>query len=318
MMPARVVPLREPAAAPRRWVSPAELRLDHVVRRYGRLVAVNELSLAVRPGETFGLLGPNGAGKSTLMRMMLGADEPDAGSITLGEQAVTSRAVRARIGIAPQEIALYGNLSAAENLRFAGRLYGLSGRVLEERVLAALEVAGLSARRDDRVRVFSGGMQRRLNLACAIVHEPALVLLDEPTAGVDPQSRNHLFDALERLKETGVTVIYSTHYMEEAERLCDRIGIIDHGRLLALGSVEELTTRHGGGYHIAAELEGPLPNGLPRHTALVGQKVHYVTDDPWPIVNALARSGSRIASLQVERPSLEGVFLSLTGRTLRD
>lgn len=264
-----VVPLRPPAAA--KAPPPDAVRVDHVVRRYGRLTALEDVSLAIRRGETFGLLGPNGAGKSTLMRLLVGADEPDAGSITLDGELVTRRATRARIGIAPQEMALYANMTAAENLLFAGRLYGLSGRHLTERVAVALDVAALTPRRDDWVKDFSGGMKRRLSLACAIVHEPALVLLDEPTAGVDPQSRNHIFAALERLRESGVTIVYSTHYMEEAERLCDRIGILDRGRLLALGTLDELT-----------------------------------------------RSRAPVVPLHVERPRLEGVFLALTGRSLRD
>lgn len=295
-----------------------ELAVEHVARRFGRLVAVNDLSLSVRRGETFGLLGPNGAGKSTLMKMMVGADAPDAGSINLGGRGVTELDTRRRIGIAPQEIALHGRLTAAENLAFAGRLYGMTGKRLRARVDFALEVAGLGARRNDRVQGFSGGMQRRLNLACAIVHEPSLVLLDEPTAGVDPQSRNHIFEALERLKSEGVTIVYSTHYMEEAERLCDRIAIIDHGRLLALGSLRELTSAHGAGFAINVEFEGAFPANLPRPTTRTGSRAQYRTADPWPLVNEIARTGASIASLNIERPSLEGVFLALTGRSLRD
>lgn len=308
-----VLPLRPPAAA-----TPDAVRIDHVERRYGRLTAIDDLSLGIPKGETFGMLGPNGAGKSTLMRLLAGADEPDAGSVTLEGAPVTRHRTRARIGIAPQDIALYGNMTAAENLYFAGRLYGLAGRYLAERVSFALDVAALGARRHDRVKGFSGGMQRRLNLACAIVHDPALVLLDEPTAGVDPQSRNHIFAALERLRESRVTIVYSTHYMEEAERLCDRVGIVDHGRLLALGRLDELTRRHGGGHTVSVEVEGPLPDGLPLPRAQVEGKVVFVTHEPWQLVNELTRSRARILTLHIERPSLEGVFLALTGRSLRD
>jgi ABC-2 type transport system ATP-binding protein len=300
-------------AAPEPW-----LRVERVVRRYRRLAAVNGLSLEVRRGETFGLLGPNGAGKSTLLRMLAGADHPDAGEISLAGESVKRTTTRARIGIAPQDLALYGNLSAEENLRFAGRLYGLSGKHLAERVAATLEVSGLVARRHDRVRGFSGGMQRRLNLACAIVHEPQLILLDEPTAGVDPQSRNHIFDALERIRATGITVVYSTHYMEEAERLCDRIAIVDGGRLLALGTLNELTRAHGTGHRLAIELDGDLPEGLPAPSFREGATFVFTTSEPWQLVERLAAVGARIRSLHVEKPSLEGVFLALTGRSLRD
>lgn len=283
--------------------------VEHVERRYGRLIALHDLSLSIRRGETLGLLGPNGAGKSTLMNLLVGADEPNAGSITLDGCAVTLRATRARIGIAPQEIALYGELTAAENLAFAGRMYGLSGARLKERTEHALRLAELIPRRDDRVRTFSGGMQRRLNLACAVVHEPDLLLLDEPTVGVDPQSRNHIFDALEQLRSLGVTIVYSTHYMEEAERLCDRIAIMDHGRILARGTLAELTEAHGRGHIVQVEFD---PASAPR------PKERYVTREPWQVVNELARSNAPIASLHIERPSLEGVFLALTGRSLRD
>jgi len=299
---------------------PAEalLRLAGVRRSYGRLVAVVGLDLEVVRGETFGLLGPNGAGKSTLMRMIVGAQQPDEGTIRMRGADLTLATTRARVGIAPQDIALYGNLSAEENLSFFGRLYGLSGARLRERVQHGLELAGLTARRRDRVKTFSGGMQRRLNLACAVVHEPELVLLDEPTAGVDPQSRNHIFDSLEKLRDEGLTVIYSTHYMEEAERLCDRVGIMDHGRLLALGSVKELIERHGGQFEVSLKLDGSLPASVAEQARVDGDTVRFATDDPWRVLEGMSHSGARLSALRIERPNLESVFLSLTGRNLRD
>jgi ABC-2 type transport system ATP-binding protein len=296
----------------------ALLRLAKVTRSYGPLVAVHGLDLEVHRGETFGLLGPNGAGKSTLMRMIVGAQQPDDGTIRMAGLSLALATARARVGIAPQDIALYGNLSAEENLAFFARLYGLSGARLVERVQYGLEIAGLTARRGDRVKTFSGGMQRRLNLACAVVHEPELVLLDEPTAGVDPQSRNHIFESLEKLKAEGLTVIYSTHYMEEAERLCDRVGIIDHGQLLALGSVKALIDRYGGKFEVTVKLEGSLPPQVAEDARFDGDMVRFATDDPWRVLESMSHSGARLSALHIDRPNLESVFLSLTGRNLRD
>lgn len=311
---ARVIALPRPRSEP----APACLEVAHVERRFGRLVALADLNLEVRGGETLGLLGPNGAGKTTLLTLLVGADAPDSGRITLDGRDVGRDETRARIGIAPQDVALYGSLTARENLAFAGRLYGLSGRRLRERIDYALGVAALSERADDRVGVFSGGMQRRLNLACAIVHEPSVVLLDEPTAGVDPQSRNHIFEALERLSAEGVTIVYSTHYMEEAERLCDRIAILDHGRLLALGTLGELTERHGSGYTLEVAFESHVPKDLVGLGSVNDETLRVLTREPWKVVNRITASGAAIASLHIERPSLEGVFLVLTGRRLRD
>jgi ABC-2 type transport system ATP-binding protein len=226
------------------------LTLERVRKTYRKgtetVVAVDDLSLAVTPGEVFGLLGPNGAGKSTTINLAVGLLSPDAGRIDLAGQGTPDReAVRRRIGVAPQALALYELLTGEENLRFMGQLYGLEGLRLRERVQWALEFVGLVERRHSRVDAYSGGMKRRLNLAAAIVHDPELILLDEPTVGVDPQSRNQIFDNILALKALGRTIIYTTHYMEEAERLCDRVAVIDHGRLLALGSVQQLLDAHG-------------------------------------------------------------------------
>jgi linearmycin/streptolysin S transport system ATP-binding protein len=214
------------------------LTLSHVVKRYGAHVAVNDLSLEVRPGEIFGLLGPNGAGKSTSVHISVGLLRPDQGTAALaGLGPPTSPDVRARIGVAPQSLSLYALLTGEENLTFFGRMHGMKGSALSGRVRWALDFVGLTDRRGDRVQTYSGGMKRRLNLAAALLHAPALLLLDEPTVGVDPQSRNQIFENILALKRLGRTLIYTTHYMEEAERLCDRVAIIDQGKLLALGSV---------------------------------------------------------------------------------
>jgi ABC-2 type transport system ATP-binding protein len=216
-------------------------------KTFGDIAAVDGISFEVAPGETFGLLGPNGAGKTTTINMIVGALRPDAGSVVIdGEPDPTRPAARLKIGTAPQSLALYNDLTGEENLAFFGTLYGLAGDRLRERVGWALEFSGLAARRRSRVGTYSGGMQRRLNLVCGLLHDPPVILLDEPTVGVDPQSRNLIFENIEALRKRGRTVLYTTHYMEEAERLCDRVAIIDRGRILALDTVAALRERHGG------------------------------------------------------------------------
>jgi ABC-2 type transport system ATP-binding protein len=280
------------------------LVLSHITKRYGPRLAVDDLTLEVRSGEILGLLGPNGAGKSTTMHVAVGLLRPDGGEVTVGTHgAPSSPAARRALGLAPQHLAVYDLLSAEENLTFFARLYGLSGAAQRARVEAALTLAGLQDRRADRVGGYSGGMKRRLNIAAAILHEPALVLLDEPTVGVDPQSRNAIFDSIEALRAQGRTIVYSTHYMEEAVRLCDRVAIIDAGRVLALDTVRGLLRTHG---------------GVPRlHVRSGGQDVVVETRDPLAELNRISAAGA-VESFRVEEPTLEQVFLSLTGRTLRD
>src|SRR5687768_9282181 len=222
------------------------IKLHGVRKRYGETVALDGLDLAVERGEVFGLLGPNGAGKSTTMAVVTGLVAPDAGEVEVAGGTPSDSRVRARIGLAPQSLALYPLLTGRENVEFFGRMYGLEGRALKQRTDAVLDFVQLADRQRDRVGAYSGGMQRRLNLAAALVHDPELVLLDEPTAGVDPQSRNAIFDLVKALREQGRTVVYTTHYMEEAARLCDRIAVVDHGRVLALGTLDALVAQHGG------------------------------------------------------------------------
>jgi linearmycin/streptolysin S transport system ATP-binding protein len=225
----------------------AAIEVRDLRKSYGSNVAVDGISFEVHEGECFGLLGPNGAGKTTTLHMLVGVLRPDSGEVRIqGEPDPTRPAVRLKIGVAPQSLALYGDLTAEENLAFFARLYGIEGERQKERIEMALEFSGLTARRKDRVSTYSGGMQRRLNLVCSLLHDPAVILLDEPTVGVDPQSRNLLFDNIEALKRLGRTVIYTTHYMEEAERLCNRVAIVDHGKVLALDTVESLRRTHGG------------------------------------------------------------------------
>ncbi len=216
-------------------------------KRFGAVQAVAGLDFTVQPGEAFGLLGPNGAGKTTTILMLVGVLRPDRGVVTIdGQRDPTRAAVRRCLGVAPQGLAIYDELSAEENLRFFGRLHGWSGEALGERVAWGLEFAGLQARRSDRAGTFSGGMKRRLNLACALVHDPKVLICDEPTVGVDPQSRHHILAGIEQLKRNGLTLVYTTHYIEEVQQLCDRVAIVDHGRMLALDTVPRLLAAHGG------------------------------------------------------------------------
>ena len=288
-------------------VTSTMLTLTGLVKRYGRHTAVDGLSLSVGKGEVFGLLGPNGAGKSTTVHMTVGIVEPTAGTVDVGGLGSPRQpAVRARIGVAPQALSLYELLTGEETLTFFGRIHGMSAAAIASRSTWALEFVGLADRRGDRVATYSGGMKRRLNLAAAILHDPDVVLLDEPTVGVDPQSRNAIFDSLLTLKAAGKTIVYTTHYMEEAERLCDRVAIVDHGRLLALDTVRGLTATHGG------------PPTLILRTGDREERIE--TRDPLAELNrqAAARGAAMPTEFEVAMPTLEQVFLHLTGRSLRD
>jgi ABC-2 type transport system ATP-binding protein len=288
-------------------------------KAYGSLVAVDGVSFEIAPHETFALLGPNGAGKTTTIHMLVGLIRPDGGTIVInGAGAPTDPAVRRQIGIAPQALAIYGDLSAEENLRFFGRLYGLHGRRLRRRVEAMLQMTGLDQRRHDLVKTFSGGMQRRLHLACAVLHEPQVLFLDEPTIGVDPQARNHILESIEELRRQGCTIILTTHYMEEAERLSDRVAIMDRGKILALDTLARVIGDHGGRSVVQAHLEA-VPVGFDRLPGrLDGDRLVFETDAPFEALRVLTGAGIRIRNLSIDRPSLETVFLTLTGRSLRD
>ncbi|MFZ5842205.1 MAG: ABC transporter ATP-binding protein [Pseudomonadota bacterium] len=283
------------------------LHLDNVSKAYGDQLAVDGLSLQTKAGEIFGLLGPNGAGKSTCCALITGLLAPDRGQIRIDGVDPRTPRIRQRIGLAPQKLALYDRLSARSNLLFFASLYGLTGQRARDAIGTALAQVGLADRADDTVATFSGGMLRRLNLACALVHDPDLILLDEPTAGVDPQSRNRLFESVLALKAAGKTVIYTTHYMEEAERLCDRVAIIDHGRLLALDSVPNLLHQHGGASEIILRR--------------AGNRRQISTGDAMASLRSLLHetaSDAGVELLEVRPPTLESVFLQLTGKHLRD
>lgn len=288
-------------------------------KRFGSLTAVDDVSFEVRVGETFGLLGPNGAGKSTTIGMLSGILPTDDGQVEInGVSDPTRSSVRQQIGLAPQALALYDELTGEENIAFFGRLYGLTGSVLAERVTSGLELVGLLERRHDRAGTYSGGMLRRLNLACALVHNPPVLMLDEPTVGVDPQSRNLIFDKIEQLKDQGRTILYTTHYMEEAERLCDRVAIIDQGKVLALDTVPGLIEAHGGDSVVTGELV-KLPDDLSLLPGtLEGTTLRIETRRPLEVVSEMSVSGLSFRTLKVEQADLETVFLNMTGRRLRD
>jgi len=279
------------------------LGLQNLAKSFGQIKAVEGLSLELHRGEIFGLLGPNGAGKTTTVNLAVGLLRPDSGRATIAGEAPTASQTRKRIGVAPQALALYDDLTGEENIAFFGRLQGLSGAELREKAKWALEFVQLTDRRQNRVSAFSGGMKRRLNLAVAVVHDPELLLLDEPTAGVDPQSRHAIFNNILELRKMGRTILYTTHYMEEAQRLCDRVGIMDQGRLLALDTVDGLIAAHGGPDAVVAEWDW-------------GEE-RIETPDP---VEELAKLRGRghLLRFRVERANLENVFLNLTGKHLRD
>ncbi len=281
------------------------LELAQVKKSFGKTLAVDGLDLTLGPGEVLGLLGPNGAGKTTTVSMMTGLISPDSGTVTInGAGSPEQPENRRQMGVAPQTLAIYDQLNGRENLEFFGRLQGLRRRSLRERVTSCLELVGLSDRGRDRVSGYSGGMKRRLNLAIALVHDPPCLLLDEPTAGVDPQSRNVLLERVQALRDQGRSVLYTTHYMEEAQRVCDRVAIIDRGRLLAVGTVSELLAAHAG-------------KDLLTVVQPDGREESIETDDPLRELERLRARGS-IDRFRLERPSLEQVFLNLTGRQLRD
>jgi ABC-2 type transport system ATP-binding protein len=288
-------------------------------KSFGSATAVAGITFDVRAGETFGLLGPNGAGKSTTIAMLTGAFRPDSGTIRLAKSGSPNEAaVRSQIGVAPQALSLYEELTAAENLSFFGRLYDLRGSRLAQRVDWALDFAGLADRRKSGVKTFSGGMKRRLNLAVALIHDPQIIFLDEPTAGVDPQSRNHIFERIEALRAEGRTVVYTTHYMEEAQRLCDRVAIMDHGKILDLDTIPALLARYGGRAVVKGELARPPANGAALPGTLDGLSLRFESERPLEEIAQLSAAGIAFQTLEVAKPDLEAIFLSLTGRSLRD
>ncbi|MFX3617690.1 MAG: ATP-binding cassette domain-containing protein [Sporolactobacillus sp.] len=305
----------------------AILEVHNLSKTYGGKKALDGVSFAIPQGSCFGLLGPNGAGKSTTMKLLTGILQADGGDLrVLGHDTVRERqAVQKAVGYVPQEITLYEKLSAEDNLIFFGGLYGIRGKQLRDRMKTVLTETGLLDRAHDLVKNFSGGMKRRINIACALLHDPRVLILDEPTVGIDPQSRNHIFDMIRHLRDSGVTIIYSTHYMEEVEVLCDEIAIIDHGKMIAKGSLDDLLDRFS---QKAVYLEAEQPFQPEAYDTVKKSSRHshgLVLESEQPIElmrlileDAAAGKIGKIHAIELMKPSLEDVFLSLTGTRLRD
>jgi ABC-2 type transport system ATP-binding protein len=310
------------------------LKVLNLVKKYGAKLAVDDVSFEVQEGEIFSLLGPNGAGKTTTISILSTLFSPTAGDAEIFGYSVTKNPmdVKRLIGVVPQEIALYDDMTALENLNFWGEMYGLSGRELKIRVQELLEQIGLADRAKERIKTYSGGMKRRVNIAVGLLHKPRLLFMDEPTVGIDPQSRRAILDSVKALNKNGMTILYTTHYMEEAQELSDRVGIIDHGKLIALGTQSELTAQVGemdtlilhlgeneDPEHLAQALKA-LPDVLQAnpsdHTvALVTPSAEELLA---PVVSRSNELGIKIHSIDMREPNLEAVFLHLTGRALRD
>ncbi len=324
--------MTHPPSPPNRDSAVPVLRIEDLHKSYGDIQAVKGVSFEIAPGENYGLLGPNGAGKTTTILMIVGVLAADGGRVTVcgKDLTTTTTAVKSHIGWVPQEVALYDRLSARENLAFFGRMQGLSGKGLTRRVEEVLELTGLGDRAGDKTIKFSGGMRRRLNIGIGLLHQPDLLVLDEPTVGVDVQSRASILDQVAEMTRLGMAVLYTTHYIEEVEKLCQRVGIIDHGELIAEGTRAELVEMVGERDRILIGADGPLAEGARRIAELEGVHEAVVTanamellvDDATPllprILEALTQSQVSVSGVDVEEPNLEAVFLHLTGRALRD
>lgn len=310
------------------------LEVDRLVKKYGDFTAVKDISFSVQEGEIFSLLGPNGAGKTTTIAMLSTLYQPTSGEAFVAGHSLTGdpMAVRRAIGVVPQELALYEELTARENLLFWGQMYGLGGKKLKARISEVLEQTGLAERADQRVKTYSGGMKRRVNIGVGLLHKPRLLFMDEPTVGIDPQSRRSILETVKDLNRQGMTVLYTTHYMEEAQELSDRVGIIDHGELIALGTQKQLTEQVGeketlvlhldegqDSERLSAAVQG-LPGVLQADPS--DHEVTIITPEAEDILASVVvkanEAGFKIRSIDIREPNLEAVFLHLTGRALRD
>lgn len=305
------------------------IEVKNITKSYNDNQAVRGISFSIKDGECYGLLGPNGAGKSTTINMLSMLFPPDSGEITIGGINISKNNTKIKhmLGIVPQEIALYEKFTAWENILFWGSIYGISGKALEDKAEELLKWVGLFDRRKDVVKDYSGGMKRRINIACALLHSPKVLLLDEPTVGVDPQSRNLIFELIEHLNNQGMTIIYTTHYMEEAERLCDRIGIIDKGLIIAQGTLDELKAQSEVKDMILVDCaqapdEKILSNKLNTTVSVNGERISILSADSKKdltrVVNTFSDMGCDINRIDIQKGNLEGVFLKLTGKQLRD
>lgn len=308
------------------------LDIESISKTFKDIKAVENLSLTIEEGEIYGLLGPNGAGKSTTISMISTLFQPDSGEIYYKGDSILKnpKSLENELGLVPQDIALYPTLSGYDNLKFWGHVYGIRGKELKSRIEEIAELIGLTDRLKDRIDKYSGGMKRRLNIGAALIHKPKLLIMDEPTVGIDPQSRNHILDTVRNLNKEGMTIIYTTHYMEEAEELCDRICIMDKGNLLAVGTKDELIKLVNGKERIEVlfkDLSQPTIDNIKKlktigeisiendRISILSQKAENILAD---ILQIIKESNTKIISIDVIKPSLETVFLHLTGRALRD
>ncbi len=308
------------------------IRVQNLDKSFDEVHAVDDVSFEIHQGEIFSLLGPNGAGKTTTIGMISGLLRPDAGQAWLMGHSILENPKKAKaiLGIVPQEIALYDDISARANLNFWGKMYGLRGQALSERVAAVLKIIGLEDRQNSTVSKFSGGMQRRLNVGVALLHEPHVIIMDEPTVGIDPQSRRKILDSVKQLSHQGVTILYTTHYMEEAQELSDRIAIMDNGKIIAIGTHQELINIVGELDRITLTINNETTKVIKAWKALDGVMkitpedgtIHLLVKDSNQVLphlfEAANQSNVRITSVDIQEPNLEAVFLHLTGRALRD
>jgi ABC-2 type transport system ATP-binding protein len=313
---------------------PPILQVQNLVKKYGEFTAVNDISYDIESGEIFSLLGPNGAGKTTTISMLSTLYTPTSGDALIDGHSISRdpMAVRKIIGVVPQDIALYEELTARENLAFWGQMYGMRGKALTERIDEVLEQIGLTTKAKDRVKTYSGGMKRRVNIGVGLLHRPRLLFMDEPTVGIDPQSRRSILDSVKALNQLGITILYTTHYMEEAQELSHRVGIIDHGRLIALGTQKELTQQVGKNEtlilhinededpEVLAESLKDIPGVLTASStdsqvSLIAREAEEILA---PVITRANERGIKIRSVDIREPNLEAVFLHLTGRALRD
>ncbi|WP_100332261.1 ABC transporter ATP-binding protein [Bacillus xiapuensis] len=308
------------------------LQIENATKKFGKREVVNGVSFQVNKGESFGLLGPNGAGKSTLIAMIGGLLSLDGGDIKISGVSVKkdSMAVRQKIGIVPQDIALYPSMSAQDNLMFWGKMYGLKARQAKERVGEVLAIIGLTERAKEKIATFSGGMKRRVNIGAALMHEPELLIMDEPTVGIDPQSRHHILETVKSLNQRGTTVIYTSHYMEEVEYLCERLAILDRGKVIVAGNKADLCERLAGEVVIQLKVDQAKEDYFMRLNDIKGVEKVVRQDEGFlqlfvtnsdvlgPVVSLSAASGVQLQAVEVRKPGLESLFLQLTGRSLRD
>lgn len=309
------------------------LSVDSVSRKFGKEIAVDNISFNIKKGEMFGLIGPNGAGKTTLINMITGILKPDVGEVYIGDYSIKKDPIQAKrlLGLVPQELGLLENVNAVDNLEFFASLYGISGKLKNERIKKALEIGGLQDTKKKKVSSYSGGMKRRLNLAIALLHEPELLILDEPTVGIDAQSRNHIFDFIRQInRENNTTILYTSHYMEEVEHLCKNILIMDLGREVAKGDKNEIKSMISDGNQLVLEILNPDEKILECINGVGGVKEAELNINELkvkidkksfslsPLIYAIEHSGYLIREYKLDEPTLEELFLSVTGKNLRD